>query len=130
MHFVVYILAFCDILTQQYVTILITRTVRIYIGSQNTWLYLQTVLFFGSFLLFDKNGLETCVCCKKVFVLFSERAHTRDSTTVATRVHLTIIKRTPLVTYRVLCISMTDTNPELGGNLMLLRIVPRGLLVA
>ena len=34
------------------------------------------------------------MCCKKAFVLFSERAHTRDSTRVATRVHLTIIERT------------------------------------
>ena len=71
---------------------LITRTVRIYIGSaqcvgQNTWLYLQTVLFLCSFILFDKSGLETRVCCKRAFVLFSERAHTRDSTRVATRVH-------------------------------------------
>ena len=72
---------------------------RIYIGSaqcvgQNTWLYLQTVLFLCSCILFDKSGLETRVCCKKAFVLFSERAHTRDSTRVATRVHLTIIERT------------------------------------
>ena len=38
------------------------------------------------------------MCCKKAFVLFSERAHTRDLTRVATRVHLTIIERTHGVT--------------------------------
>ena len=80
----------------------------IYIGSvqcvgQNTWLYLQTVLFLCSFLLFDKSGLETRVCCKKAFVLFIERAHTRDSTRVATRVHITIIERTPGIIIQFVC---------------------------
>ena len=114
MHFVVYILAFCDILNSIICHHPHHRTVRIYIGSaqcvgQNTWLYLQTVLFLCSFILFDKSGLETRVCCKKAFVLFSERAHTRDSTRVATRVHLTIIGVCicSCLIYKLLCVSYT-----------------------
>ena len=68
----------------------------VYIGSaqcvgQNTWLYLQTVLFLCSFLLFDKNGLETRVLQKRRS-FYSAKEHTLETRLrVATRVHLTII---------------------------------------